>query len=144
MPGDREAGASSSTPSTGRTSAEILRDYPELLQRLPAIVYIADTGSAGRWHYVSPQIESILGFDAEEWRADPTLWAQRLQPEDRQRVLADEAEHAARGAQRSAVEYRMLDRDGHVVWMRDDAALVPVEDGSLRWHGVLSDVTERK
>jgi diguanylate cyclase (GGDEF)-like protein/PAS domain S-box-containing protein len=146
MLGGREAEGTSSTSSAGRPAADILvaRDYPELLQRLPAIVYIADTGPAGRWHYVSPQVNSILGFSAEEWRAAPELWAQRLHPEDRERVLEHEAEYVALGAQPNAIEYRMLHRDGHVVWIRDDAALVRIEDGSLRWHGVLSDVTERK
>jgi diguanylate cyclase (GGDEF)-like protein/PAS domain S-box-containing protein len=120
------------------------REYPELLHRVPAIIYIADPGASGAWHYVSPQIEAILGFSAEEWRANPELWVERLHPEDRERVLLCENEEAERDDQLAAIEYRMLHRDGHVVWIRDDAALVRLDDGSLRWHGVLSDVTERK
>ncbi len=120
----------------------MLPEHPELLQRLPAIVYIADAGPAGHWHYVSPQIETILGFSTEEWLADPELWAKRLHPEDRDWVLAGEAAPAD-APQTTAIEYRMLHRDGWVVWIRDDAALVE-EGTSLRWHGVLSDVTERK
>jgi PAS domain-containing protein len=41
-------------------------DYPGLLERVPAIVYIAEPGATGRFQYVSPQIESILGFTAAE------------------------------------------------------------------------------
>jgi diguanylate cyclase (GGDEF)-like protein/PAS domain S-box-containing protein len=118
--------------------------FTKLLQRVPAILYIADPGPAGPWHYVSPQIEAILGFAAEEWRANPGLWADRLHPEDREWVLDSETEHDAGEGQDAAIEYRMVHRDGRVVWIRDDAALVRLDDGTLRWHGVLSDVTERK
>ena len=111
---------------------------------MPAIIYIADTGDEGRWHYVSPQIKAILGFSSEEWCADPTLWAQRLHP----RMIAS-GSPPRRGAEAGeadprAIEYRMLHRDGHTVWIRDDALLVGDADGAMRWHGVMSDITDRK
>jgi diguanylate cyclase (GGDEF)-like protein/PAS domain S-box-containing protein len=124
-------------------TGEVMPDYPELLGRLPAIVYVADAGDAGRWHYVGPQIEPILGYTVEEWLADPHLWADRLHPEDRQQVISHEADTVAQ-ASGGATEYRMIRRDGDVVWIRDDAVLVRGEDGTSRWHGVLSDVTEQK
>ena len=43
-------------------SEQVTRDFPRLLERLPAIIYIADLGADGAWYYVSPQIEAILGF----------------------------------------------------------------------------------
>ncbi len=146
MPGYRQADDPSSAPPERRPANEILvaRDHPELLRRLPAVVYIADVGPTARWHYVSPQIETILGFSAEEWLASPELWLSRLHPEDREWVLASEEAHGAGEARPTAIEYRILHRDGHAVWIRDDAALVRLDDGSLRWHGVLSDVSERK
>jgi diguanylate cyclase (GGDEF)-like protein/PAS domain S-box-containing protein len=119
-------------------------DYSGLLAQVPAIVYTADPGVDGRWHYVSPQIEVILGFSPEEWCDDPTLWAQRLHPEDAEEAIAGEIAVSAGGELQGAVEYRMLHRDGRVVWMRDDALLLVGTDGTRRWHGVLSDVTDRK
>ncbi len=68
----------------------------------------------------------------------------RVHPADRDWVLDSEAGHATDEGHPTAIEYRMLHRDGHEVWIRDDAALVELDDGTLRWHGVLSDVTERK
>ncbi len=118
-------------------------DYGELLERVPAILYIADVGPAGKWHYVSPQVESILGFTAEEWCADPNLWAAQLHPLDRDRVLDSEAERPPLSPT-VASEYRMIRRDGQVVWIRDDAQLLHDRHGRLRWHGVLSDVSDRK
>ena len=123
----------------------ILDQYEALLDRVPAIVYIADPGEAGPWIYVSAQIEAILGFSAEEWIADPELWVSRLHPADRREVLTAERNRAATGSRQTmASEYRMLHRDGHVVWIRDDSVLVPDRSGALRWHGVISDITVQK
>jgi diguanylate cyclase (GGDEF)-like protein/PAS domain S-box-containing protein len=116
-----------------------------LLERVPAIIYVADTGPAGRWRYVSPQVQEILGFSTEAWCSDAGLWSSRLHPGDRDRVLAAEGENSIGGRDGSPpAEYRLLHRDGSVVWIRDDAQLVPNGDGRLQWHGVLSDITEHR
>ena len=116
-----------------------------LLNRVPAVVYIADPGEDGAWAYVSAQIETLLGFSAQEWMADPQLWARQLHPDDRREVLTAELNRSATESTRSeASEYRMLHRDGRVVWIRDDSVLAPDGDGELRWHGVLSDITAQK
>jgi diguanylate cyclase (GGDEF)-like protein/PAS domain S-box-containing protein len=131
-----------------RTRPEDLEDdpgaYRQLLERVPAVVYIAETGGSGVWHYVSPQIEEILGYTPEEWCADPHLWSQRLHPADRERVITEESGFAVGEKTFPAEEYRLLHRDGHVVWIRDDAALHRDSTGRVRWHGVLSDITAQK
>ena len=104
--------------------------YRTLVERLPAIVYVADFGSQGTWRYVSPQIEAVLGFTPDEWLADAGLWARQIHPADRELVLAAEEQLRTRGVEQSATwEYRMLARDGDVVWIRDEAMLIP-GDGS--------------
>jgi diguanylate cyclase (GGDEF)-like protein/PAS domain S-box-containing protein len=131
----------------GTSSAEPPRtdNSAVLLERVPAILYTADAGGEGRWHYVSPQIEEILGFTPAHWCADPGMWADRLHPEDAERVLNQEQEFAAGAATlNSPIEYRLLHREGHPVWVRDDALLREGPDGVRRWHGVMSDITEQK
>jgi diguanylate cyclase (GGDEF)-like protein/PAS domain S-box-containing protein len=128
------------------SSAELPAGLPELqaralVERLPAIVYVSEPGIDGLWHYVSAQAESILGYAPEEWLADPHLWAARVHPEDRERVFARETQLEEPGAPE---EYRMVHRDGRTVWVRDHAALLVDELGELRWHGVLSDITDQK
>ena len=61
-------------------------DFQRLVEQLPVIVYSAELGERGRWRYVSPQVEEILGYKPEEFIRDPGLWASRLHPEDRQRA----------------------------------------------------------
>ncbi|MEX2107579.1 MAG: EAL domain-containing protein [Solirubrobacterales bacterium] len=118
--------------------------YRHLVERLPAIVYACELGEHGRWRYVSPQIAEILGYSPEEWMADPTLWARQLHPDDRERVLELETGDAVGPRSGSPIDYRMTTRDGEVVWILDEAVLEPDEEGTLVWHGVLYDITERK
>ncbi len=120
-------------------------DYRRLVERLPAIVYSCELGERGRWRYVSPQIQDILGYSPEEWMADPGLWAERLHPEDRERALEQETRKASgEGNGGPPIDYRMLTRDGDVVWILDEAVLEPDGQGTQVWHGVLYDITERK
>ncbi len=119
-------------------------DYRRLVERLPAIVYSCEIGERGRWRYVSPQVENILGYSPEEWMANPGLWARQLHPGDRQRVLEQETRKATGDGSGPPIDYRMITRVGGVVWILDEAVLEPDEDGTQVWHGVLYDITERK
>src|SRR5690349_19186689 len=38
------------------------QDYRRMVERLPVIVYASELGENGRWRYVSPQVEEILGY----------------------------------------------------------------------------------
>jgi diguanylate cyclase (GGDEF)-like protein/PAS domain S-box-containing protein len=120
------------------------QDYRRLVERLPVIVYTAGLGEQGEWHYVSPQVEEILGYTAEEFKADPGLWARLLHPEDREQALAIEKEEYLGDRNTRPTEYRMCTRAGDTVWMLDEAVLEADEDGVPVWHGVLYDITERK
>jgi len=144
MVGDSDTGSVPGAPLMKAQGFGIAAsEYPKLLERVPAIIYVADTGGDGRWHYASPQIEQILGYTAAEWCAAPELWAERLHPEDRDWVLARENGLTGK-PEDPPIEYRMVRRDGRTVWIRDDAVLARAEDGELRWHGMLYDITDRK
>jgi diguanylate cyclase (GGDEF)-like protein/PAS domain S-box-containing protein len=119
-------------------------DYRRLVERLPAIVYACELGEEGRWRYVSPQVEEILGYSPEEWTADPGLWSRQLHPEDRERVLAQENLKAEGERAGLPIDYRLITRGGDVVWILDEAVLEPDSSGTPVWHGVLYDITERK
>ena len=45
--------------------------YRSVVERVPGVVYVAEAGQHGRWHFVSAKIEELLGYTAEEWMADP-------------------------------------------------------------------------
>ncbi len=131
-----------------QVAEEALRDtetrYRLLVEQLPAVPYMAEPGAKGEWLYVSPRIESMLGFPPSQWIADRHLWFQRVHPEDRKSVLAEEKASEARG-EAFHCEYRMFARDGRIVWIHDAAALVlDAPSGRPLQHGVLFDISERK
>ena len=118
--------------------------YRNLVERLPAITYIAELGILGRWHFVSPQIQSILGFSPGEWMANTANFVNHVHPEDRDRVLAAETAFLESGGT-YRTEYRMLARDGRVLWFRDDATYLQTADSQdPLMQGVLYDITEHK
>jgi diguanylate cyclase (GGDEF)-like protein/PAS domain S-box-containing protein len=146
--GDLRGVASIATDVTAEVATqERLREmndrYRTLVERLPGVSYVAEPGEQGRWRYVSPQIERVLGYSPEEWLADPDLWARCIHPEDRPRVIEEEGRDTEAGAP-DATEYRMLAKDGHVVWVRDEALLRTDPDGTRLYDGMLMDVTDRK
>ena len=124
------------------------RGVPETLfrtiaDRLPAITYLTTGSPEGAPLYVSPRMADVLGYPAAEW-ADPALWRDCLHPDDRERVLAERRRTSATGEPFDA-EYRMLARDGRVVWIHDEATAVPGPDGRPAFRvGVLHDVTEHR
>jgi diguanylate cyclase (GGDEF)-like protein/PAS domain S-box-containing protein len=119
-------------------------DYRRLVERLPAIIYTAEMGEHGRWRYVSPQVEEILGYSPDEWTANPGLWAKLLHPDDRERALEQETHKTLGERNPPPVDYRMITRNGDTVWILDEAVLEEDESGVPVWHGVLYDITERK
>ena len=131
-----------------RESEERLREaeerYRSLVEQLPAVVYASGVGPAGQWLYVSPQIESILGFTPEEWRSHGSPWVSHLHPEDRDRVLAEE-DAAVEAGRPVASEYRFVRPDGRVVWLHDQATPVSDEENEVLYlHGFMLDITTRK
>ena len=115
---------------------------------MPAIAYVWSLEpSEDRMteEYVSPQIEDVLGFRPEEWIRDPTLWVNRIHPDDRAEVL-DETARSAEAGEPFRMEYRMIARDGRVVWLHDIASVLERDDAGrvVRYQGVQLDITDRK
>ena len=121
-----------------------------LLEQLPAIIYIVELGEEQRTVYISPQVESLLGFSQAEWLADSELWLRQIHADDREKVLARVRQADERGEPLD-LEYRALTRDGRVLWLRNRTTLLRDEApaqagaGQARYsQGILFDVTERR
>ncbi|WP_449385909.1 PAS domain S-box protein [Cellulomonas soli] len=116
-----------------------------LVERVPAVVYISEPGASGAWHYVSPQLERMLGYTPEEWMADASLWFARIHPDDREFVLDRTVEiMSGEHGQLNSSTYRLTHRDGRTVWVRDDSVVLRDPSGRVAFHGVIVDVTAEK
>jgi PAS domain S-box-containing protein len=116
--------------------------YRTLVEQLPIAAYLAPD-EPGVTAYVSPGIERLLGYPAEEWTSQPDFWATVIHPDDRDRILARDLE-CRRTGERFREEFRIITRDGSVVWVHDEAIVARDENGHTWLHGVYLDVTERK
>jgi PAS domain S-box-containing protein len=138
---------------TERKSAEeALRQaealYRTLIEQLPAATYLDRIDTEGGGYtpvYISPQIESMLGFARSEWLETTEGWDSRwVHPEDLD-ALVQATESAVARRQPLSAEYRMRAADGREVWVHEDSQPVGVdESGALLRQGVMYDITERK
>ena len=118
--------------------------YRSLVEQVPAVSYVARWEPGSPFLYVSPQIESLLGFPAERWVAEPELWAERLHPDDRELVLMEEMRTFQHEIEFDR-EYRLIAADGSVKWVWERDTIVRDLDGRpSHTEGVMVDITERK
>lgn len=120
--------------------------YRTLVEQIPAITFMAslDGGASANEIYVSPHIETMLGFTQEEWLGDPFLWYRQLHPEDRVRWHDEFARTCSSGTHFKS-EYRFISCKGETVWVHGEAKVVRGESGEpLFLQGIAFNITESK
>jgi len=118
--------------------------YRALVEKIPAIVFMAYMDRGIGEAYVSPQIEASLGYSQQEWLEDPVRWYQQIHPEDKARWSIEAAQMFLSGRALHSV-YRVIARDGRTVWFQCEANMVRHADGRPWFiHGVAFDITEMK
>ena len=118
--------------------------YRGLIDRIPALTYLARTDATRSTAFMSPQAETMTGFSPGEWLADPDFWSKHIHDQDRDRVLTEYRRSVATG-EPFVSEYRMVKRDGHIAWWRDEGRVF--HDGPGRTQllgGVIGDVTAHR
>jgi diguanylate cyclase (GGDEF)-like protein/PAS domain S-box-containing protein len=120
--------------------------YRTLIEKIPAITYIHRilAGVLPTIEYVSPQVETLLGWTPEDYVSHPEHWLTLVHPDDQERVR-DAMSQAVTTHQPFSAEYRVGARDGRIVWLRDVAVMVEdPTDGAQLWQGVQFDITAEK
>ena len=125
-----------------KARADAETKYRMLVEHVNAITYIAEIGINGKWFYISPQVENILGYTPEEWLALSSNWDQHIHPDDLSIVIAAE-EQSMNGFPFQA-EFRVRRKDGREVWLSDTAVIVQGSDSHPVMEGIMVDITERK
>jgi PAS domain S-box-containing protein len=113
-----------------------------VLTSSPAVMYALRVDSetlAPTW--VSENMERLLGYTVAE-ASSFEWWAERLHPDDRERVLAANSPAARQDEQ--TLEYRFRNKDGSYRWIRDEQRLLRDDSGRpVEVVGSWSDVTEK-
>jgi len=145
--------SNSTVDATGKPEAEtnsqgpllnVEARYRALVEQIPAVVFMAYLDKGIGEAYVSPQIEAALGFSQSEWLEDPVRWYQQIHPDDKMRWSLEAAEMFLSGKPLRS-SYRVIARDGRVLWFQCEAKMIRRDDGRPWFiHGVGFDITERK
>ncbi len=118
---------------------------PPLSERLPIVTYTNSFQETAETVWMSPQVERLFGYRLDEWGGKPGFFETvALHPDDRGPVLA--AMRASREELRPfSRDYRLVGRDGRVVWVHDESVPIVSEDGRPEFiQGYFIDITERK
>jgi PAS domain S-box-containing protein len=144
--GQKDPSRPLSFPNPSESSPPLTEEfkYRSLVDRLPAVVFMASLEGGIGDAYVSPQIEAALGFSQGEWLEDPLRWYQHIHPDDKERWSTEAAEMFISGAPLKSV-YRVIARNGRVVWFQCEASMLRSEDGRpCAIQGVGFDITKLK
>ena len=116
--------------------------YRSLVLNIPDVTWTAAV--SGETVYVSPNVERVYGFTAEEICAPGSdLWLARIHPADSKRVIEAFAALFSQGNPFD-VEYQVQHKDGRWIWIHDRAIRTHEHDGVLYADGIFNDITERK
>jgi len=132
---------------TGRKEAEKLilnsqQKIRDLIDSIDGIVWEGNSEEPGIT-YISKKSEAILGYTPEEWIADVYFWRNIIHPDDKEWVIKHSTE-CARERKPFDSEYRMIAKNGNVVWVRDIVSIYHESEDSIKFRGIVIDITKSK
>ncbi|MCH7950641.1 MAG: sigma 54-interacting transcriptional regulator [Candidatus Dadabacteria bacterium] len=95
-----------------------------------------------RFTYVGPQAEKLLGYPAPIWYEE-NFWSMHIHEEDREEVVKT-CKEATSALIDHELEYRMISKDGKVVWIYEMVTVISEKGKAKTLRGFMIDVTERK
>ncbi|HEY6331443.1 MAG TPA: PAS domain S-box protein [Blastocatellia bacterium] len=140
----RQDGQDGQGSSVDETLPSLEAIYRTLVEQIPAVIFMAHLDRGFGEAYVSPQIEALLGFSQEEWLNDPVRWYRQIHPDDKTRWNTEAAQMLLTGQPVRSV-YRVIARNGQVIWFHCEVKMVRKQDGSPWFiHGIGFDISDSK
>lgn len=115
--------------------------YKILLESINGIVWEADRKSMV-FDFVSKNSLSILGYTPEEWMGTKNFCLDHVFADDRETVK--EYYYNGVGSEKYELEFRMVHKDGSLVWLHNTTSVLKGADGSERLSGIMLDITKSK
>jgi PAS domain S-box-containing protein len=122
-----------------RETAAVLRS---LVEQMPGVAWTYGVEDPTNWRpiYIAPQVEQLLGYSSAELMAEPRFFARLVFPDDLAATLAL-AERCVRRGEPWLSEFRVVARDGGVLWLRSRGNLGHDDRGRQLLHGMWVDIT---
>ena len=104
------------------------QNLKELLNNSPSVIYRCSPANNFAVSFISSNIKEQMGYEADNFLKDSKFWADRIHPEDKDRIFTGLQKSLKPG--RYSHEYRFKHADGTYRWMQDDLLLNIDEDGN--------------
>ncbi|MGD9314258.1 MAG: PAS domain S-box protein [Desulfobacterales bacterium] len=105
---------------------EELRQTKQRLQHIltsnPAVIYSCNPTGDCATTFISDNVKTELGYDAQDFINDRHFWIDHIHPDDVQGVKTEFAKLVDQGSH--VLEYRFRHKDGSYRWMRDELRLL--------------------
>jgi sigma-B regulation protein RsbU (phosphoserine phosphatase) len=114
-----------------------------ILHSIPTVIYVLTvTAKDFESEWVSDSVVRILGYTVEE-ALEPDWWIDHLHPDDKEVAIEKTSVLMTQG--HLVQEYRFQSKDGHYLWMQDEASLLRDAAGRPKEIiGFWTNITERK
>jgi PAS domain S-box-containing protein len=123
-----------------RKSEEKYRNLVETLNEAIYQMSIPD----GTYEYVSPSVQKVFGYTAEQLFQNPLLIQEIIHP-DFHAYFQEKWEDLLKGIVPPTYEYKIIDPDGNERWIVQSNAVILGDNGEItRIEGILRDITENK
>lgn len=113
-----------------------------LINTVDGIVWECDAKTF-EFTFISKKVESILGYTVEEWLSSMTFWEDHIYLEDKERTVNYCFDKTSLNLNHD-FEYRMVAKDGRIVWLRDIVNVVSDNNEPVSLRGIMIDVTKKK
>ena len=113
-----------------------------LINTIDGIVWECDAKTFA-FNFISQKTEKILGYTAEEWLENPNFWTDHIHPEDRNWIIESCALQTSQNLNHD-FEYRMIAKNGSVIWLRDIVNVVLENGKAESLCGIMIDITKTK
>jgi PAS domain S-box-containing protein len=125
-------------------SESLVKDRERLTRLLTTTNIMPWEADAKSWlfTYVGEQAESIMGYPADDW-FEPSFWTAHIHPHDRERAIA-ECTRLSQIKDHYQFEYRMIARDGRIIWISDVVNVHRENGQAVTMSGFMIDITDRK
>ena len=115
-----------------------------LIDSVHAHFYLSHYTEEGKFqnYFISDGFEKLTGYPLENFMDDWRFWSSLVHPEDRAKT--DEGVRKILRGQNSELEYRIIRKDGEIIWVADNARVQREPDGTLLISATVIDITDRK
>ncbi|RTY90633.1 PAS domain S-box protein [Flavobacterium sp. GT3R68] len=93
--------------------------------------------------FISKKVEDILGYTPSEWMSDINFWENHIHPDDKEAVVTA-FRNIVNDNEHEDSEYRMITKDGNIVWVREIINVVFENNRPVSLRGIMIDITKTK